>query len=270
MLSLICAKENQMRRFAKGFTLIELLVVIAIIAILAAILFPVFLNAKAAGQQSVCLSNTKQIATAWTMYVDDNNGACSPLVMYYKNNTVIVSWMELMFPYVRNIAVFGCPSSNFIPNRASDIAGANGGHLSYGWNATLFNYPDRFLVKTSDLDKPANTVFLCDTVSANWVSLPSGDGTTSTGTSIYWGQRYDWRDGKGANYRCRPAARHNGNVNACFCDGHARSVPFAELIKVGPGNGRRVASLDANQVGHWVKAQHIFPYFQVSADDWHF
>lgn len=63
-----------LRRIRQGFTLIELLVVIAIIAILAAILFPVFLAAQAKAKQTQCMGNLKQIGIATTLYIDDNGG----------------------------------------------------------------------------------------------------------------------------------------------------------------------------------------------------
>lgn len=66
----------QMKPTSRGFTLIELLVVIAIIAILAAILFPVFAQARERARMSACLSHGKQLATATMMYIDDNKGRC--------------------------------------------------------------------------------------------------------------------------------------------------------------------------------------------------
>ena len=81
-----------MRRSA--FTLIELLVVIAIIAILAAILFPVFAQAREAARQTSCLSNTKQFAVATIMYVQDYDETY-PMAYYYKNNTATTNEYSL-------------------------------------------------------------------------------------------------------------------------------------------------------------------------------
>jgi len=107
------------RRNAGAFTLIELLVVIAIIAILAAILFPVFAKAREKARQSACLSNMKQIGTAMMMYVQDYDET------YSLNGTHIFtsvtgsadygrdlhSWRSLLFPYIKNEGVFLCPSN---------------------------------------------------------------------------------------------------------------------------------------------------------------
>ncbi len=168
-----------MKRSLKGFTLIELLVVIAIIAILAAILFPVFTAAKATAQKTACINNMRQIGSAWTMYTDDNQGLCPSVY----NSSASLSWMEELLPYVRNCAVFGCPSSNIVPTSAMQFE-CNAqlyyyGYLSYGWNATLFNYPDTFPVKQSDVYKTTGTVFITDVVGANWISLAEdlGSGT---------------------------------------------------------------------------------------------
>jgi prepilin-type N-terminal cleavage/methylation domain-containing protein/prepilin-type processing-associated H-X9-DG protein len=112
-------------RTPKGFTLIELLVVIAIIAILAAILFPVFAQAREKARQTSCLSNMKQMGTAIMMYVQDydeitpaNRIAGSPPLRLSSAGTppcepgvAYASWHDLIQPYMKNFGVVRCPSA---------------------------------------------------------------------------------------------------------------------------------------------------------------
>src|SRR6188472_2432696 len=95
----------RLRRSA--FTLIELLVVIAIIAILAAILFPVFAQAREKARQSACLSNCKQIGLAVMMYGEDWDQSY-PLFAHYPNT--VPMWFQVIQPYIKNEHVFTCPS----------------------------------------------------------------------------------------------------------------------------------------------------------------
>lgn len=98
------------KRHQLGFTLIELLVVIAIIAILAAILFPVFAKAREKARQTSCASNEKQLGNALLMYIQDYDEMV-PLV--YNDNAGPenrVVWVEIVQPYTKNLDVFRCPS----------------------------------------------------------------------------------------------------------------------------------------------------------------
>ncbi len=106
----------------KGFTLIELLVVIAIIAILAAILFPVFAQAREKARQTGCLSNVKQIGLGVQMYAQDydeyvpRNAYADPPRVLEGNHFVDCSsprWMDVLYPYIKNVDVFNCPSDPF-------------------------------------------------------------------------------------------------------------------------------------------------------------
>src|SRR6056297_1371472 len=118
---------------SKGFTLIELLVVIAIIAILAAILFPVFARAREKARQTSCLSNLKQIGLAFRMYVGDYDDTMPGYIIYTPVDVVgpytgdsrgYLFWMDVLYPYVKNKQVFVCPSYSY-----------SGGYFGgYGWN----------------------------------------------------------------------------------------------------------------------------------------
>ena len=121
--------------YRKGFTLIELLVVIAIIAILAAILFPVFAKAREKARQASCLSNIKQMGVATMQYIQDYD-ECYPLgyrqgltgeYLPVEKTTATanrwVAWFDTIYPYIKNGQVFVCPSKN--------------GVVDYGYNSWL-------------------------------------------------------------------------------------------------------------------------------------
>ncbi len=159
------------RRTGSGFTLIELLVVIAIIAILAAILFPVFARAREKARQTSCISNLKQLGTATAMYTQDydeqfyphrfncpGGAACNPLMVQNGGQFAGITgaaqqktfWISLLQPYIKNYQVFVCPSNpgawygvntngaqcgNSANNAAVGCGGVGyGGQNSYGHN----------------------------------------------------------------------------------------------------------------------------------------
>jgi prepilin-type N-terminal cleavage/methylation domain-containing protein/prepilin-type processing-associated H-X9-DG protein len=97
----------------RGFTLIELLVVIAIIAILAAILFPVFSRAREQARKAACVSNLKNIGMAMQMYAQDWDEKWVPMwtQSWYQGHSGRDWWMWLIQPYVKNLALFKCPSN---------------------------------------------------------------------------------------------------------------------------------------------------------------
>src|SRR5580700_8276059 len=98
-----------MQRRTRAFTLIELLVVIAIIAILAAILFPVFAQAREKARGISCLSNTKQLGTSIMMYTQDYDETYPMGFQADTNWTTGASWPQMIQPYVKSLQVFVCP-----------------------------------------------------------------------------------------------------------------------------------------------------------------
>jgi len=141
-MSLVPARSNQSvfhsnhRETRSGFTLIELLVVIAIIAILAAILFPVFAQARAKARQTQCLSNCKQIGLAMMQYIQDYDEVFPVNNFSYGRGTSVYlsSWMIHLDPYMKNLDVYQCPESR-VPNSRTTIV--TGGRT--------FRLPDRSL-----------------------------------------------------------------------------------------------------------------------------
>lgn len=102
---------------SQGFTLIELLVVIAIIAILAALLFPVFANAREEERRAVCIHNEKQLGIAFEQYLDDYDGDYPFIHAAPEIHTwtpyYLGSWKYLLRNYVKNKAVYACPSNDY-------------------------------------------------------------------------------------------------------------------------------------------------------------
>ncbi len=202
----------------RGFTLIELLVVIAIIAILAAILFPVFARAREKANQSSCLSNVKQIMTAWKMYASDYDGQFTHH-LYGTPTDSLYWWYWPMQAYIKNVQIFQCPSDT-----PRNFTNQPMGECSYGMNWLYCN--GRYIKSSSGtwvytppipppwkvggceeyIENPADTICItdCGPGSPNVNDAQSGGGTTYIS---YWN---------------RVADRHNGGVNCGYIDGHAK------------------------------------------------
>jgi prepilin-type N-terminal cleavage/methylation domain-containing protein/prepilin-type processing-associated H-X9-DG protein len=126
---------NSNRPSRNAFTLIELLVVIAIIAILAAILFPVFATAREKARQSSCASNMKQIGMAMKMYASDTDEMGADYPYQVRDDGAWVSWNEAVYPYVKSKAVYLCPSAEQNPDTVVQaLYGATGYTAANGFS----------------------------------------------------------------------------------------------------------------------------------------
>ncbi len=228
-----------------AFTLIELLVVITIMAVLAAILFPVFSQAKAAAKQAACLSNVKQLSLGVNLYqndYDDNYPMCGWQNPLYPSTALGYSrWYWDIEPYTRNIGIRSCPASPYqIPD--STYWGSD-----FGINISVA--PWAGAENASIITRPSSLVLLCDTAQYDWTTFPySPDNANPAnwsshaiaptdlqveGPYIFYPFIYypynEPPDVFGNNER-RPYALHHGLVNTGFCDGHAHAVNILALI----------------------------------------
>lgn len=189
----------------RGFTLIELLVVIAIIAILAAILFPVFAKAREKARQSSCLNNVKQLTMAFVQYCQDYD-EITPLNMTY--SPVECRWYNSLMPYVKNTQVLYCPSYRDYPGYAQ---GYNWGYYHMYTRSATNTYGGG--VPLSALQYPAETHVLAE---ADGFGSPAASyGLTGHGCFMP-PQANLW------NYSPWAAGRHNDGMNVGMLDGHAK------------------------------------------------
>ncbi len=202
----------------RGFTLIELLVVIAIIAILAAILFPVFARAREKARQSSCLSNVKQLGLGLMMYVQDYDEVMIPYTTSPPGTSF--TWPKLLEPYIKNTAIFDCPSSG----RKFD--GSSSYSVSYGGNVFAMTYPLNVWIYTmSSFTRPAETAIFGDACRAH----PT-DPEALEYAGHYLVQLHPLATH--ASNRGKWACRHNGGANCAYADGHAKWTALSAIPQI--------------------------------------
>jgi len=166
-----------------GFTLIELLVVIAIIAILAAILFPVFAKAREKARQTTCASNNKQLGLAFMQYVQDND----EVFPYHPGNSSSGGdgWASLIYPYVKSAGAYRCPDDvHTTTGAASQISYAYNRNLAAAQPFWMWNSLGPQSAHESTLTAPTSTVLLYEAVGMSSLAAPQPEPIPSNSVSI--------------------------------------------------------------------------------------
>ena len=263
-------------RARQAFTLIELLVVIAIIAILAAILFPVFAQAREKARAISCLSNCKQIGIGVMMYSQDYDETF-PMGAWQDGSSRYGRWYSDIASYIKNLQIRNCPSNPaVIDTTATWVTGSTGWGSDYGINLSISNW--QTALKHANLNAPAGLVLATDVAQLSSEKATfNPPAKTSFKLNNYdpktW-NRYiygpvDWqaagpeqfyKDGStyftytqsddtyGNNTR-RPVPLHNVGSSVCFADGHAKWFQIDRLLgPLSTTNGKGYDDKDPNNL----------------------
>jgi len=238
-------RDNKSRR--RGFTLIELLVVIAIIAILAAILFPVFARARENARRASCQSNLKQIGLAVMQYTQDYDEHLPTRFNYYPvagvyntpdgkpSASAAILWYMEIYPYVKNYQIYTCPSDSL-----HTYTGGYTGSLSYGVNMA----PSPFCSSNCGVTMfPGNAAG--GTASTSIAAIEDVAGTIAITDAKYYGVEFDHvltesqatdptigvcAVASPYNWSGCVGARHMGTVGVLFADGHVKSMQWQTIL----------------------------------------
>jgi prepilin-type N-terminal cleavage/methylation domain-containing protein/prepilin-type processing-associated H-X9-DG protein len=249
-----------MRRTSKGFTLIELLVVIAIIAILAAILFPVFGNARRNAMRASCLANVKQLTLAMKMYAADNDNTFCPVCADWDRTTAGANvnmradnvsawyttfpinadgthgfckcWADLIYGYVKSYKIFICPSR---PKEGTVGWPFLGGTLyadkplGYGSNFDMSQETDPTYPATAPGDDVLGNPSKFNTSNYSEDQIPNPAQKILIGETV--GANQVVYSGYLGATNAMADATHNGTINWGFCDGHVKNLSPGQTVK---------------------------------------
>jgi prepilin-type N-terminal cleavage/methylation domain-containing protein/prepilin-type processing-associated H-X9-DG protein len=256
MLSSAPLRSQPEKSKSAAFTLIELLVVIAIIAILAAILFPVFAQAREKARSISCLSNMKQLGLAMMQYVQDYDGtyphnAGNPTINNYPDinrkgqiYAFNIHWQQQIFPYNKSWSIYLCPSDPAPLGPKIDNAGLSGyrppTESSYAINSSLFQFGEVAGVRAGSLSEsvlasPASTYIISE-VGGGQEFFGYGGSCNGAGISRLNRVRFANVMTNAERNSCAGGTpdptlfvgredsrtRHQGGENIVYADGHAK------------------------------------------------
>ncbi|RYX86860.1 DUF1559 domain-containing protein [bacterium] len=220
-----------------AFTLIELLVVIAIIAILAAILFPVFARARENARRTSCMSNLKQMGLGVMQYTQDYDERYPSQSIGGNGVAHLDRWMDSIYPYVKSEQLFTCPSSSVnnlyknTNNGRSAMTDANAAYWlgTYVWNVAYWGVatPNRGSFDSAsiaEIQAPATTINVLERINTQNTNAECAWQNIASTTVATFAQPASSPPTLG-----NTAFRHLDTQNVLFCDGHVKSLNIGTL-----------------------------------------
>lgn len=207
----------------RGFTLVEILIVLGVIALLTAILLPIFSRVRNSVRISSCASNLRQIGTAFRLYVDDHKGF-HPSVNILPNPDC--GWANQIYPYTRSTTVFQCPAYSYgefrpgcPPSEPTNEAEFPFYHWDGSYNLNIFPSPTgRF--NEMRLRAPSETILICD-----------GRGSRGTYSNLYGGGSMNGVPLDPRDFS-ELGNRHNYGSNVAYADGHVKWKSYDALLDI--------------------------------------
>ena len=219
----------------RGFTLIELLVVIAIIAILAAILFPVFQKVRENARRASCQSNLKQIGLAIIQYNQDAD-ELYPITSWHESGTSAQTWASAIYPFAKSTGLFHCPDDSIQATSPSTAGYMNNGYWNIGPGSTQMHtsylYNADFGGAATGNNGAPTALAQVTASSSTVIAIDGGTVALSTQLPSAWVQSnnafnispYPFNNGNGGNTydQSGPAARHTDGFDVLYSDGHVK------------------------------------------------